>query len=249
MSPAASEPKAYENQPSTEESGLENHPALAEKPKITNPYYHLIRVLTGGLRPAVASLKLKTGDRVLDYGCSTMRHRQMFPDDVEYVGADLAENPLAHVILEPEGQVPLASGSFDAVFSTQVLEHVEDPVLYLNECRRLLKPGGKLVLSTHGTYVFHPCPYDYWRWTHLGLQKIVERAGFKVTSLQGLCGGMPTALQLLQDVTHRKLPAFIRPLFYALIQASMALTDKMYSPEGRIRNATFLLVTAEVPVN
>ena len=223
-----------------------DHPALAERPGLSNPFYHLIKVLTGGLRPAIAALDLPPGGRVLDYGCSTMRHRGMFPDHVSYMGADIAGNELADVILDKDGRVPLASRSFDVVFSTQVLEHVEDPRLYLSECRRLLKPGGKLLLTTHGTFVFHPCPNDYWRWTHMGLQRVIEQAGMKVTDLQGLCGGLPSALQLLQDVVSHRLPRFVRPLWHCVIQTLMVATDRLYSPYQRLRNATFFLVTAEV---
>lgn len=221
------------------------HPALAEHPRITNPYYHLINVLKGGLRPAVQALHLPAGSRVLDFGCSTMRHRGMFPGNIRYTGADIVGNELADVILDKDGRVPLASGSFDVVLSTQVLEHVEDPQLYLSECQRLLKPGGKLLLTTHGTFVFHPCPNDYWRWTHMGLQLAVEKAGFSVGGLQGLCGGLPTVLQLLQDVVSHKLPRFLRPVLHAVIQSLMVATDRLYSPAQRLRNATFFVLTAE----
>lgn len=221
-----------------------DHPALAENPRLTNRYYHLIRVLKGGLQKAVAQLDLSPESRILDYGCSSMRHRGMFPADAEYIGADLEGNDLADVFLGDDGCVPLEDNSFDVVFSTQVLEHVADPQLYLRECQRLLKPGGQLILSTHGIYVFHPCPTDYWRWTYPGLRKIVEDAGFEVTSLRGLSGGLPTALQLLQDVSRQKLPRLLRPLFFVFIQGAMAITDRMYSEEGRIKNATFLLITA-----
>lgn len=224
-----------------------SHPALAAHPKLTNPYFHLIHVLHGGLEPAIKNLHLPVGSRLLDYGCSTMRHRYLFPTHLEYVGADLSDNPLADVALEEDGRVPQPAASFDAIFSTQVLEHVEDPDLYLAECRRLLKPGGELLLTTHGTFVFHPCPYDYWRWTHMGLQRTIEKAGFEVTGLQGLCGGLPTAFQLLQDVISPKLPRLLRPLLHAFIQSLMVITDRLYKPHQRLRNATFFLVTAKHP--
>ena len=55
--------------------------------------------------------------------------------------------------------------SFDAVLSTQVLEHVADPGALPAERFRVLRPGGRLLLSTHGIFVYHPDPDDYWRWT------------------------------------------------------------------------------------
>jgi SAM-dependent methyltransferase len=221
-----------------------SHPALDDRPRLWNPYYHLIRQLNASLRRALETVALPAGAKVLDYGCSTMRYRPLFPRGVEYLGADLPGNSLAHVILENDGRVPQADGSFDLVLSTQVLEHVEDPALYLAECRRLLKPGGQMILSTHGTFIFHPCPYDYWRWTSDGLQKAIRDAGFEITGMQGLCGGIPTALQLMQDLISPRTPRLLKPVLHLIFQAAMVLTDRLYAPSQRLRNACILMVTA-----
>lgn len=228
-----------------DETTAGSHPALADKPRLTNPYFLLIKELQRGIGQAISALALTERSRILDYGCSTMRYRQLFPVGADYVGADLPGNELADVVLDPDGRVPQPSDSFDVVFSTQVLEHVDDPALYLQECRRVLKPGGRLVLSTHGTFVFHPCPSDYWRWTEMGLEKTLKNAGFSVVSAQGLLGGVAAALQFLQDETARKLPRFIRPLYYAFMQTLIVLGDRLYSPAQRKKNACILLMTAE----
>lgn len=44
-------------------------------------------------------------------------------------------------------QLPFAADSFDLVVHTETLEHVDDPVLALTECRRVLKPGGRLAYT------------------------------------------------------------------------------------------------------
>jgi SAM-dependent methyltransferase len=43
---------------------------------------------------------------------------------------------------------PLANGAADVVFAGEVIEHVREPELFLQECARVLKPGGDLILST-----------------------------------------------------------------------------------------------------
>src|SRR2546421_231615 len=98
------------------------------------------------------------GSRVLDYGCAARPYRPLFGPAIEYVGADLEGNPLADVLLNADGSVPLPEAHFDLVLSTQVLEHVADPALYVSECHRLLKPGGTLVITTHGIMFYHPDP-------------------------------------------------------------------------------------------
>ncbi|MEZ4688896.1 MAG: class I SAM-dependent methyltransferase [Ignavibacteria bacterium] len=98
-----------------------------------------------------------------------------------YTGIDVGENAHADVIIDPDGRIPFQDGEFDVVLSSQVLEHVEDSDNYLSECRRVLKPGGLLILSTHGTWQFHSHPVDIQRWTSMGLKRLITKAGFNLT--------------------------------------------------------------------
>jgi SAM-dependent methyltransferase len=61
------------------------------------------------------------------------------------------------------------------VLCTQVLEHVDEPDAVLGELARVLRPGGVVLMSTHGVFHHHPYPHDYWRWTHEGLTRIMSR--------------------------------------------------------------------------
>lgn len=117
-----------------------------------------------------------TGLRVADIGCGIKPYLPYFSSAVEYVGVDLAENPIADVI-GPIEQLPLEDSSFDVVLCLQVLEHCEDPVRAISELHRVVKPGGRVLAATHGTYVYHPSPADYWRWTHTGLDRLFRTNG------------------------------------------------------------------------
>lgn len=57
--------------------------------------------------------------------------------------------------------IPVADGSFDAVLCTEVLEHVADPVRVLGELARVLRPGGKLVLTAPFASYTHIAPHFY----------------------------------------------------------------------------------------
>ncbi len=207
---------------------------------------YIIRTLPRALEAMAADLAVAPRASILDYGCADLPYRHFFPAGVRYVGADLPGNPHAAVEIAPDGTVPVADGAFDAVISTQVLEHVTDPSRYLSECHRALRPEGRLLLSTHGMMLYHPDPVDYWRWTSAGLRRIVEGAGFRILRFEGIMGTTATGLQFTQDGLLGRLPRPARPALCLLMQALVALADRLESEESRSLNAlVFALVAAK----
>ena len=179
-----------------------------------------------------------------DYGCGNKPYQPLFDPFVErYIGLDLALNTKADVTINPEGQIDMPAESVGFVLSTQVLEHVENPTQYLQEAYRILQPGGKLILSTHGYWMFHPDPTDYWRWTSTGLQKIVTEAGFEVVYFEGILGRSAMGLQLFQDGILFKIPRPLRFIWALLMQPLIIFFDKITLAKTRNQDAcTFILV-------
>jgi SAM-dependent methyltransferase len=152
-----------------------------------------------------ATLRPAAGDLVVDIGCGDMPYQSLFESrGARYLGCDI-DGP-APVRIIPEQPIPLDDGCANVVVSFQVLEHVWDLAWYLGECRRLLRPGGRLLLSTHGTHAFHPSPADYWRWTHTGLERLF-RVGGEWSSVTVTPGAGTTAclglLHVHQDVLRQ----------------------------------------------
>ena len=119
--------------------------------------------------------------RILDYGSGSAPYKSLFVG-ADYTCADFglpsSERTLA---LSDDGMLSeLADGSFDGVVSFQVLEHVPDTDAYLAEAYRVLSPGGRILLTTHGTFPKHSVPQDLWRWTEDGLVRAVSALGFEV---------------------------------------------------------------------
>jgi SAM-dependent methyltransferase len=85
------------------------------------------------------------------------------------------------------------------VLSTQVVEHVPYVGAYLREAHRVLKPDGRLVVTTHGIWEDHPGPLDLRRWTLSGLARDVAEAGFHVISCEGVTCQRRAALFLGQQ--------------------------------------------------
>jgi SAM-dependent methyltransferase len=210
---------------------------------------HHIDVLPARLEALSRRLPVSRDGRILDYGCAEVPYRRFFGDEVEYVAADLAGNPAATLELNEDGTVPAESATFDAVLSTQVLEHVTDPQRYLSEAYRVLRPGGEMLLSTHGIFIYHPDPVDLWRWTSAGLRHAVELEGFEVTHFEGMVGLVPTGLQLVQDGIYWNLPPRLRPLLALVMQALIKATDRLHGPESRAMNAQVFALIARKPTD
>jgi SAM-dependent methyltransferase len=160
---------------------------------------YIVEKLPERLEVLSRQLQLPEHGTIVDFGSADAPYRHFFAGDANFLAADLPGNPQATVEIKPDGRLPLDDNSVDAVLSTQVLEHVGDPGAYLDESFRVLRPGGRMLLSTHGFMVWHPDPVDYWRWTCSGLQEAVTRAGFRVVHFEGIMGVAASGLHLIQD--------------------------------------------------
>jgi SAM-dependent methyltransferase len=208
---------------------------------------YIIWLLPRRLAVLTEWLALPAGGRVLDYGCAEQPYRRFFAASTEFVGADLPGNPDADITIAGDGTVPVADGSFDAVLSTQVLEHVADPAVYLAECLRVLRPGGRLLLSTHGLMVYHPDPVDLWRWTGAGLRKAVEDTGLRVVRFEGIMGLTAVGLQFVQDSLHWRLPRTLQRIVALSFQSAIFLADRFETAESLSNNALVYALVAEKP--
>ena len=229
---------------------------MADRPvdlRGTPPPWHrlafIVKALPSALRRLSTRLAVPPDGRVLDFGCADVPYRDFFGPGVDFVPADLPGNPHARVEIRADGRLPLPEGGFDAVLSTQVLEHVTEPRVYLDECARVLRPGGRLLLSTHGIMVWHPDPVDHWRWTCSGLRKAVEDAGLVVVHFEGVMGLAATGVQLVQDAYYYRVPRWARPVLAVVLQALATLFDRIEPRASRDMNAMVFAVVAEKPVS
>jgi len=215
-------------------------------PRIYNSRFYTLSLMREELRAIQRDyLKNKENLTIVDFGCGNMPYKPLFQAQTgRYIGVDSSRNPVADVFLSPDGRVPLSDESADVVLSTQVLEHTTSPEEYLRECRRLLKPAGHLILSTHGYWMYHPDPEDYWRWTASGLRKILEDNNFKILRFTGLLGLPGTGLHLFQDGIFSATPNILKPVLSIMFQLCIAGLDKITSPKKKNRDACVYMAVA-----
>ena len=162
-------------------------------PSLTDGYYlHL-----SDLKLALESVLPPPDSIVLDYGCGGSPYRSLFHTE-RYYRADIPGTKDVDFVFGADSRLPVDDACYDCVLSTQVLEHVEHSDAYLQECRRVLRPGGCLLLTTHGVFNDHGCPFDFRRWTAAGLRTDLKSAGLNVTQIRKLTTG-PRALIFLNQ--------------------------------------------------
>jgi SAM-dependent methyltransferase len=163
---------------------------------------HLFPLKRREVEAQVRTLFAHPGGKILDVGCGTgewlsfMRDLGWAVEGVEFdaAAADVAKQRGITVRCGSLRQQNLPAASYDAITLNHVIEHVPDPIETLSECRRLLKPGGRLVISTpNSASLSHRIFGPNWRGLepprHLHvfsmdcLRNALEKAGFKTVRL------------------------------------------------------------------
>ena len=144
------------------------------------------------------------GKLVLDFGCGsgygsdqiarTANHVtavDVADEAVDYASKQFPRNNLEFRTIDPSEPLPFPDGSFEIVLSFQVFEHVVDTSQYLSEIRRVLAPGGQLILITpdRGTRLLpFQRPWNRWHVHEYGKREVGKllRQFFKQVEVLGM---------------------------------------------------------------
>jgi SAM-dependent methyltransferase len=144
-----------------------------------NPFYFARAGLADAMKAYAPSLK----GRLLDVGCGTEPYRELFTVSA-YIGLDIdspvsRQRNIADYFYDGE-KFPFENASFDSVLCNEVLEHVFNPDEFIREIARILKPGGKILLTVPFVWDEHEQPFDYARYSSFGLRALLEKQGLNV---------------------------------------------------------------------
>jgi SAM-dependent methyltransferase len=130
--------------------------------------------------------------RILDVGCGTGANLLMLSEYGEAEGVDISEDALAFcrergldkVRLGAGEKLPYEDGTFDLVTALDVVEHMDDDLAGLREMRRVLRPGGRVLLFVP-TFMFlwglqDDVSNHRRRYRLPELRRVLEQAGFEI---------------------------------------------------------------------
>jgi SAM-dependent methyltransferase len=214
-------------------------------PRIIDCDWAVLREMRSAIE-GVATQVAADGKVAIDLGCGSQPYRPIFASrGLIYRGADIDGGD---ILIDEQGRVDVADGSADLVLSFQVLEHVRDVSRYLGEARRILRDRGWLILSTHGTWLYHPHPEDHRRWTREGLLAEIARHGFETTECIPVLGPLAwtTVLRLICGYqVCLRIPLIGRSLasVLAVIMNARCYLENLITPDWVRRDNACVYVT------
>jgi SAM-dependent methyltransferase len=155
-------------------------------------------------RKAYNWLAYRSGDKLLhksavlykgilyDLGCGEAPYKPFFLQYADqYVGVDWPDsfhNTNADILADLNKPLPIEAETADTVVSLSVLEHLCEPQIMLDECFRILKKGGMLILQVPWQWCIHEAPHDYFRYTPYGLTYMLKKSGFEDINIKPISG-------------------------------------------------------------
>lgn len=136
--------------------------------------------------------------RVLDLGAGSAKYREIILKKAsEYRSCDAVKNEDIDDVCDVLN-LPYSAESFNTVISTQVIEHVNNPYRMAEQIYKVLKPGGKIIVTAPFLILKHSDPGDYFRFTAGGLLEVFKQSGFTIIE-SGCYGGF---FMVLSEMIH-----------------------------------------------
>jgi SAM-dependent methyltransferase len=142
---------------------------------------------------------------VLDCGCGPVPYHELYkPKVTNATCIDWSQNPDVIKLIDQQvdinGPLPFAEGTFDSVLCTDVIAHIKRPWELFKELSRVLKPGGRMLVTTPFIYWLAEHPHEYYHPTRFGLQDMTKAAGMEVIYLEPYGGQADVLMDTLNKM-------------------------------------------------
>jgi SAM-dependent methyltransferase len=148
--------------------------------------------------------------RLLDLGCGRVplfgAYRDFVTENI-CVDWDNSAHKNEHLDLECDltKTLPFASGEFNTIILSDVLEHIAEPLQLWSEMSRVLTGGGRIIMNVPFYYWLHEQPHDYYRYTEFSLRRFAEATRMNIVLLTAV-GGVPEIIGDMVAKTIVQLP-------------------------------------------
>lgn len=150
-------------------------------------------------------LKKETRGNVLEIAPQILAYKK-YVNYSNYATLDIKDGPGVNYVADIH-DLKMISDSFDTIVMTEVLEHLYNPFLAVDQLYRICKPGGVVIASTRFVFPYHEEPYDYFRYTIYGIGEIFK----EFREVQIITHGN-LSLAIWDLITHYKLLRVLRIL-------------------------------------
>jgi SAM-dependent methyltransferase len=169
---------------------------------ITNPFY----IARKGLLNGISEMGKSITGRTLDVGCGTKPYEKYFSSS-EYIGLEIdstihREVTKADVFYDGK-KFPFNNNEFDSIITNQVFEHVFNPDDFLSEINRVLKKEGYLLMTVPFVWDEHEQPFDFARYSSLGIKSVIEKKGFEIVEQKKIASDFSVIVQLINAYLYK----------------------------------------------
>lgn len=177
--------------------------------------------------------RFATDGTVLEIGVAANDYQSAFPNRTT-LDIDPARKP---DVVADITNMPFSDNHFDAVICSEVFEHLPDPVAAQRELARVLKPGGRLILTTRFAFPIHDAPGDFLRFTPYMLRRLFK--DWDIDALEYEANPLETIAILLQriifqtDMRGGKITKIFLYVLAQLLWRMHPLVMKQYGDIGR----------------
>lgn len=163
--------------------------------------------------------KNASSGKTLDIGSGHGPYAHYFPDRVSI---DIESGLGVDYVVDAHDLSRFSDGSFDTVLATEMLEHLHTPQKAIDEMYRVLKPGGRVILTTRFIFPLHNIPGDYWRFTRYGLTHLFRN--FKHVTITEETNTIQTLAVLFERFAFQTDTLMFKPLsIFWLIASKLTL--------------------------